>query len=497
MEKNILNELENLSQNFDFLLEWLENSKQEVKSENNWDYISSEMTSYSQYFRSIDESLKKNNDIINAYINSVPNTLNENIEAPEVDNYNFNMMELTSTINKLNDTIIELNNSIENDIKTSLSIDIDKLKEELSNIQIGLNSEAIESLKNQISDKNIKININQDDILSSISELNDLTKNLETIKFNIDTQDTLDNIVKIKTELDSIQDLKFDNINFDILSNNNLDSVISKFNVLKNIDLSENLNNLSDTINNLNIDNVINSLENIKNINFENINLDTLKTNITEIESGLSKFTNLKLNFDVDFEIFDNIQERIKDISSNIITIKPIDIKFNQETLLNDINSVFDNYSLDIVPTINTDFLTQELEYEYDIKLNPIINLDNLSAEIETKLDTSLSYIKDSDINKVEDTEMKDILKQNNKLLNDLVILMSKNIDNKISENLKTEINNNQSNTIIKTENDKTTPDLLSAINGMKDINEKQLNALERLVRKTNKPSFNTNYDDI
>ena len=49
---------------------------------------------------------------------------------------------------------------------------------------------------------------------------------------------------------------------------------------------------------------------------------------------------------------------------------------------------------------------------------------------------------------------MKDILKHNNKLLTDLVLLMSKNVDTKISDT-KTEINNNQTNTIVKTENDK------------------------------------------
>lgn len=489
MDNEILESLDNISKNFDYLLNWLQTNKIEENKNNinNVDFINIELSSFSGYLKSIDDNIKSNNQKITAFLDNI-----SNLETQVVLTDNPELNFFTNSINTLIGKLDELKNNIQ-------SIN--------ANLNIGINTEQIETLKNELSN-NILFNFDISNIDTTIKQINEKINLIKDIKLNISFGDTLNNLTLFTDELDKIKNLDINNLNLNIATNENLDELITKLNILKdykNLTLDINIKS--------NIDIILQELEQLKNINFDDFknisnekiidlkfNTKQLDETINIIDNEIEKIQNININLNISDTFkdtlnsiqiqFDNITQEFKNL--NLET--EANIKLNPESI-KIIQDEFSTLHVNINPDLELlNKLKSEIETnEFNIKINPLLDNANIT-NIETKNDGELKIINETE-NKNFDILVKQ-MEDNNKILNQVLntlVESNKNIYKQpitlTPERIET---NNESIITVKSETEKQNVNNNSNI---ENLLIQLLNVNKNIAKKLTKSSFNNSLE--
>ncbi len=407
MDEEILKSLENISDNLEYLIDYLQTS-QETKQNNNsnkvsLDLVSDNFSAFDNYLKSIDNNIKISNQKMSAYMDSI-NTLEDNRgigDNPELEQFNQSIINLISKLDDLKNSLSSLTLGLNVNVDTS---QIDAIKEKL-------NSDFI-------------VNLDVANIDVAIDEINQKLESLNNISVNLDFGNSLNNLNNLVTELNNIKDIKFDNLNLDIVNPENIQKILDDLKQIENIS-------------NVNLNELKTSLEEIQKIDLSELSnpikmsIDTsdISKEINIINTEFLKLENLQidLNFNTNLsekidEIKTELAKTSSDLKANISIESEISYKLNPESLQT-IKSDFENIEFSINP--DNELLTkikQDLEStEFDIKVNPIIDTNPI---IETKNDTEFKIIKEDNENPANDKLLLS-MQENNKLLSTLVDVLN------------------------------------------------------------------------
>lgn len=487
MDKEIANNLEYLSENVDYIIDILEQSKKNNTKDNtdsdSINFISNEMSSFNTYLDSMDINISSINDNITGFLENVnQDDISQEVlnDTPEILQQKQSVMDIISKIDELKSVLENINN--------------DKIiEDDNANITNLLDSNILDNLKSEI-ESSISFNLDSDSIETLKSNIDNVLSKITNIKVVLDINESLDNINILKSELKTLGDvdLDLDNINLDIISNVNIDTIISKLNELNSLDLDISL----DT----NLDVIVENLESIKSLdlsNLENINLDSLQKNITTIDSSLNNLDNYTLDINIEdntIESFNKIKDEIDVLSSSIsesdfnanINVNP-NIS-NIDLLRDELDSSISNIAanLDITPQI------EDFTNGMEVKIVPNVDLEDI--KVESKL-ADLETIKPEDND--DNDDFKKYFIENNKVLSELVsVLKNINTSSKNTEVVSPELmlkddNKKDKNSIINVE----APKQETGINQIIPILQQMVLSNNMILKKLTKTSFNTDLD--
>ncbi len=516
--KDIINGIEYLSSNVDSILDWLEtnaNKKNEPVNDN-INFISNEITSFTTYLERIDNNILKINNNINGFL--------ENINPSNIE-------EIDST----NESELTLNIS-------NVLGRIDELLEVLTNNEYNTNTiniEGLEKLKTDIQD--ISVNVNIDNINTIKESIDNILSSIDDYHLNIDFGQSIENIKIIKQELDSINSFDFnidmnilniDNFNknidtlerfvdnkyeIDLSIKSNITSIIDDLKQLKNIDFESistiNLNIDTDKfqkdldIVSKTIDKTLLKLDDLKNIDFSDINVDLtwldkigsidLSINLESFEQNIvsinNSIKNINNNVILELSINSNIDKLNSDIKALVDNIEPLDVDINarvnidlNNNMIDSIVSDLESYNFSIKPSIDISEL-EDFQFKNDAKFTPIID-EQLIRFIHESDNIELNNIQQND-NGIE--SLKKYLTENNKMLGDLTkaILDSNKKSNIIETNTINEVKNQTSIMNNTTETSESKSDINN--DDIKVLLSQMLEIQIAISQKINKPSFN------
>jgi hypothetical protein len=439
MDEEILKNLENISDNLEYLIQYLQESKENtppVDTSATLDLISNDFSSFNNYLKSIDSNVQVTNQKLTAYLDSISTLENQGIsDNPELEQFNFS---ITNLIAKLDD----LKNNL-GSVNTGLNLNIDVAQ--IDAIKEKLNSEFV-------------VNLNINDIDATIDEISQKLETLNNIPLNLNFGDSFQDLNTLVTELTNLKDLNLDNLNLDIANPENIQKIIDALNQLESmsdvnldnlklslqeiqkIDLSnidvDKLNQIADVNNKIITD--INLNDNLKSLSEPiKINVDTtdVLTQINSLTTEFEKIQDLKidLNLNSNFtgkieEIKTELSKTANDLKTSLVVEPEISYKLSPESLQT-IKTDFENIELSLNP--DDEFLTKiktDLDnQEFNVKVNPIFDSNPI---IETRNETDFKTIKDEDSNPIND-KILSYMQENNKLLSSLVESMNSNNEKK------------------------------------------------------------------
>ncbi len=458
MDKEMLDRLDNIADNFDYLIELLENNKQEkqagLKTDTSLNFLSSEFESFGNYLKSIDSNIKDNTTKLNAYLDNVATTPETDIDNPEFALFNENISNLIIKLDELKNNLIQLE----------------------SNLNINVNTEQIEEIKEKLS-SGLILNIDVPTIDAEIEEINAKLESLNNVSIQIDFKKSFDELGILTEQLENLKNIKLDNLDLSVTGAENIQKIIDGLESLKdlqNIDFdNQKLINGLDTLKNyqdLNFDNLKKSLDDIKTIDLSTLDISKLKEvyelnkeAVSELKLGEEILKNLNQPIDVDIDT-EKIVSAINNVKKEFDTLKniPIDVDLNIDynTVLDDMQSKItkitddiknsltiqpeltfktDKESIDkikeeigsITIDIDPDFhLIESIQTElddaiFDINVNPVVQENNFNPTLETQnFNSELRIIKEETDDSNE--TLIATLEDNNRLLSSILMLMSK-----------------------------------------------------------------------
>ena len=405
--------------------------------------INSTQNKNESYLREINElklyinELEKNRNII------INKQLNENKELNNINNNEVNNNDINNRLNNDNNIIInkkqELDIEILRESNKKLNEKITELIEELKNKEntiISLNEEKVSILKKK-GDYENRIN-------GMTKLINKMKNELDNKNLSIDSNDN--KIILLQNELNNVSQLNNQ-------SNNNISKLINENDQLKNQikSLKDNYTNIS--LNNEELINKINKLEKeneekINKINQENINkINELQSEISENNKNSIELHNLKIkNQNLNKKILLLQQENKKlleyeninnDLKNEILlknkNIEEYKIKINNDN--NNNQNIIDSLKKDIISKnniINEQIKNyQVLEKENNnivILKNNIEKSNNIINELKNKCEM-LSKENEDDKNTIEELKNEILIK--NKIIEENKI----QIENDLAEN--------------------------------------------------------------
>ncbi len=400
MDKEILEKLEDISENLEYLIEYLQESKDNrptVDTSATLDLISNDFTAFNNYLKSIDISVKTTNQNLSAYLDSISTLENQAVgDNPELEQFN---ISITNLIAKLDD----LKNNL-GSVNTGLNLNIDVAQ--IDAIKEKLNSEFVVNLNINNIDATI------DEITQKLETLNNIPLNLD-LNLDIVNPDNIQKIIDELNKLESMSDINLDNLKLSLQEIQKID--------LSNIDI-EKLNKIAD-INNKIITDII------------NLDSTNVVSQINSLTSEFEKIQDLKINLNLSSDFSGKIQEiktelskTANELKTSLVVEPEISYKLNPESLQT-IKSDFENIKLSLNP--DDEFLTKiksDLDnQEFNLKINPVFDF---SPVIETKNETEFKTIKEEDSNPIND-KILSYMQDNNKLLSSLVNLINANNEKK------------------------------------------------------------------
>lgn len=435
MDDKMLDKLDDISENFDYLIHIIEENIKNNKKEpvfNDLDSLSDDFSFFNSYLIAIEKNTKESNTKLSAYLDNI-NTLNNDV---------------TDDVN-----ILEFNNSIKN-----LIIKLDELQFDILNINKNLNINIDTTQLNDIKDtlqNDVNLSINTDNITSQITNVEELLSNIKMDDLNIDLEPTINNLDIIKNQLLSINNFNFENLDFNVLNDVSFDNLINSLNELENksnIDLSKLKQDLLDIKNidfqNIDFEKIIN-IENLdKKLDIGNyfkepiiLNFDFndfyIKASNIEKEISLIKDIDLNVNPNIDSA---NIVKQFNDIKNmwdNIILTKDVILNYDVSTIDNVKNKIEDT-TVNIIPKVDNSFIDDikmDIENtEFDIKLNPYIQDFINIPVLETKNESEIKIIKTEESLSNTNSDIKKLLEINNELLSNLFLNNKKETSTKIIE---------------------------------------------------------------
>ena len=355
-----------------------------------------------QFNLNLNNLIVKLDDLKNS-IGDINTNLNITIDTTQIDNIK---EKLQSDFNVQLDIV---------NIDAVINETIEKLKI-FQNIPISIN----------IGDSLDKLNTLQTE-LGKIKELSNTEinfKDLEDIKINLDFGNSLENLNSIITELNTLHDFKLDKINLDFVNTENIQKIISDLSQLESIS-SVNLDGLKNSliqIQELDFSNLIKELSEPLKISIDNNIINQIDT----ITSEFDKIKNIEveINFNVDLTTkIDELKSELLTISEtlkNSIVIEPIiDLKINGD----DIDKIREEFqNIEVTFNIDNNFFdkikTELLDNEFDIILNPVINTKDIN--IDKREEEQLKIIKEEKTI-YNDDKMLSYMEDNNRLLKQLL----------------------------------------------------------------------------
>ena len=537
MSKEIVEGLENLSGNVEYIIDWLENSNSEQKTvdASSIDFINNEINSFSGYLKNIDSNIESLTNSFSGILDGIPTeeVLND---TPEITQFNQSMLEMIAKID-------ELKSSLDN-----LSVDLN----------IGVNQDELTRIQEELQ-SSLDVKFDASYIEEFVNNINTILTDINNIDLDLNIDESIQNIETLKTNLDSLNNLEFDKINLDVFKSENIDKVITDLESLNNLNVDLNI----DT----NLDDIIEGLQSVKDFNLNDLNLGTLSelsklenlnvltdlnnldlTELTNLEnlnleslSELSKLENLDLsnlenldlsNFSValdvtdvltdldsitdklsnieSFElelnikdnttaIIDKLKTDISDISNSFSELKVsanVDILPSTESIDN-LQTELDNQNLEITPKIDITSQIEDLNNkEFDININPIVDLEDVN--IETNL-SELDSIKPDNTKEQEQAILVSYLDKNNKVLSDLAEAikgMNTQTENSSNEPLKVEaekVEEGSETSIINVEAPKQAP--TNDISSIAPLLQQLVQTNIMIMKKLSKTGFNTDMD--
>lgn len=525
MDEEILKSLENISGNLEYLIDFFQQNQNSKKNEDNkniFDGLTNDFTSFNTYLKSIDANTQISNQKMSAYLDSLPILENNTniIDNPEIEQFNQSILNL---ILKLD----ELKNSL-----GSIS----------ANLNLNLDISQIDSLKEKIQ-SDLMVNLDISNLDTTINNINSKLETLNNIPVNLNFGNAMENVTILLSQLNEIKEMKFDNINLDIINPDNFQNIIVQLNELKNIsnidlnDLKTSLLDISKidlsniklesnddleifiaqlnelkNISNLNLDSLKNSIQEISNLNLSEtlkglsepikLNIDTsdLFLKINSLNDEFKKIQTLKIELDFNVLFTDKIQslktELLKttsELNSSLIIEPTIKYKIDNEEL-NNLKSNLNDIEININPDNElVNKIKSELDKTiFDIKVTPVFSANPV---IETKNEVEYKFIKDDKIS--NDDKILISIEENNKLISELIKTISKTDINKTEKieiipevvtkqesivNVSTEspISNNTNNTDISV--------LVALFKELLDVNK-------GMYKNMKKGNFNTDID--
>lgn len=434
MDDKYLENIDNLAGNVEDLLSYLTEAEERKNDDTNdvdvasFETVQTEFSTFNKLLLDIKTEQVKSNDIMSAYLQK-----NEDIdsdgdveteETPQ-DNIDDNIQNTNSNfdveLETFNNNLVQIINKFE-EIKTNfetLNIDYD----------FNVSEESIEELKKRLdSDLAIDININED-ALNAITEIEEKLSVFGGINF--DTNSFVSDIELVRTNLEFVSNMEFDNLNFNAISDGNIDELIEKINKLKG---------LEDINLDLNLDNDITEIETIlnkiKDIDFTNLelNIQNINEDINKIVSELGEVSTVELSV----KINDNISEQLSDMETKInefvSELPPIsidsEINVNTETeqIIEDIEQELDNFDLTLKPNID---LSEQIEQLNNDGLE--LDLDS-NIEIDTKnIEKIVSGLPTTNTENINDSDKQDIIIENLVASNTILKDLSTNIEKMLS----------------------------------------------------------------
>lgn len=439
MNEEILKSLEDISGNLEYLIQYL----QDKDSNNNTnldtavlDNISNDFNSFNSYLKSIDTNIQQTNQKMSAYLDTVASLENVSNDNPELQQFNQNINSLISKLDDLKNNLSNTNVSLNLNIDTA---QIELIKEKLQsdfvlNFDIANFDNTVDEITQRLQTlSNIPMKFDLDNSLTElnnlVSELNKLKNlDLKDINLNITSPENIEKIINDLTQLES-----FTNLNLDTLKTSLQE--IEKIN-LDNIDIAKltELSDINKIITDINLTDVFKNVEPIK------LEIDTtfISNQINNINEELKKLEVIKIDFDLDFDLLGKIEEiqtvliKTAQDFKLIMSIEPeVNYKVNPENL-EIIKKEFNQIELSFNPdTELIDKIQTDLDNKtFNVKLNPIFDS---SPVIETRNEIDFRTIKEETIDKNSDKLMA-YMEENNKLLNSLI----STLNNKTKEEKET-----------------------------------------------------------
>jgi hypothetical protein len=452
MSKEVVDGLENVTERLEYIIDWLEENKTESKSvdTNSVDFISSEINSFSGYFKDIDSKLSVLNNNFSGFLDNISTdeTLND---TPEVTQFNQSILDMITSIN-------ELKSSLDN-----LSMDFN----------VGINSDELSRIQEELGN-NLNIKLDSTTIDEFINSINTSLDEISTVKVDLNIDKSLQNIQELKENLTSLNDFSLGSVDLEVFKSENIDSIIEDLEALNSLEIDLNIDDVVGNINELNdldvnieaesnINDVINSLKEIKELDLSNLSLGELNE-LTKLESidisSLSELSNLdfsnldidisKLDLDIDLTnilsdldlLTDSLDDigtyelelNIKDNASEIIDklkldvenltegFSDLDINVDVDVLpstesIGNLQDKLDKQELSITPMIDSSQIESLISDKFEININPI-EFEGV-GDIETNLNT-LESINTIPKNENENELLITYLTENNKVLTEL-----------------------------------------------------------------------------
>jgi hypothetical protein len=507
MDEEILKNLENISDNLEYLIQYLQDKEESKQTNTNdtaaLDVISNDFASFNNYLKSIDTSIQLSNQKMSAYLDSISTLENTEVnDNPEIEQFNQSINNLIAKLDDLKNNLGTANVDLNLNIDTT---QIDVIKDKL-------NSEFV-------------LNFNVADIDSTIDEINQKLETLNNVPININLGDSLTNLDTLVTELNNLKDLKLDNLNLDIVNPENIQKVIDELSKLESFS-TLNFDSLKESlqeIQKINLDNIdidkLTELSEINNKTITDINLaENLKTlnepikieidsagvanQINSINEEFKKIQSFKIDLDlnVDFtnqidEIKTELTKTAEELKTSLVIEPQINYKVNPESL-ETIKNEFDNIELSLNPDTELfSKLKSELDNQvFNVKVNPVLDS---SPVIETRNETDFKVIKD-DAENTSNDKLLSYMQENNKLLTNLVDALNNNnsskkeVINVVPETVTTQqsIVNVTPNTPL-TSQENNSNDMSSVVSLLREL----VDSNKAIVKKMTKSGFNTDID--
>lgn len=506
MDEEILKNLENISDNLEYLIQYLQD-KEESKQSNTTDtaaldVISNDFTSFNNYLKSIDTGIQLSNQKMSAYLDSITTLEGTEVnDNPEIEQFNQSINNLIAKLDDLKNNLGTVNTDLNLNIDTT---QIDVIKEKL-------NSDFV-------------LNFNVADIDSTIDEINQKLQSLNNTPININLGDSLTNLDTLVTELNNLKDLNLDNLNLDIINPENIQKVIDELSKLESFS-TLNFDSLKDSlqeIQKINLDNIdidkLTKLSDINNKTITDINLaENLKTlnepikieidstgvanQINAINEEFKKIQSFKIDLDLNIDFSNQIDEiktelskTAEELKTSLVIEPQINYKVNPESL-ETIKNDFNNIELTLNPDTELfSKLKAELDNQvFNVKVNPVLDS---SPVIETRNETDFKVIKD-DVENTSNDKLLSYMQENNKLLTNLVDALNNNtakkeVINVVPETVTTQqsiVNVTPDTAVTSQENNGN--DMSSVVSLLKEL----VDSNKAIVKKMTKSGFNTDID--
>lgn len=441
MDKEINKNIGNLLNSVEYLIEFLE--KQQIDKDNSKENLSSleisqDIKGFEKYLKSIENNtsqLKGINQSLNSFFSNL-DTLTPKIEENEDFQSNLDLeqrqfIEIQNDIKSLVSKIDDLTNSLDN-IGVSLDIDI--------------NPQNLELIKEKLAEIDFEPEISFDHVL--------------------------DQIDLVKENLDSLQNYKFENVDFKILDTDNIENLINDLDKLKNIPIAFKAEDLTT------LTQVQGVLTQIQELDLSNIdNLSNLGDLISIKDIDLTSISKV-------MDQMGELKGKIENVKKEIVTLQDsflqLDLNPNLEFNIDstkiraDFQNELNTLDVTIKPNIDLTELDKMIEKEYTVSVKPILKIND--ADLNYRVEP-LSTVNVKENEKNVDNRLIEQFQDNTKVLQNLVSILSKP---------SSVIENNNTN-IINTETEKgKSIGQVSTVSNSVDSNQVLIQALTTLIDRTN-----------